>query len=106
MSDLSESCAICLQIMRKLRSGKFITCLPCAHRFHTSCIEKLFKHASEDEAKCPLCRQLITCDVAEKHRSTQRQKDSEPLSQSLELDIAIHNILLREANRKHKRKKK
>lgn len=98
-----DSCAICLQGMR---SSKFITGLPCAHLFHTSCIEKLFEHTSEDEAKCPLCRQSI--NLAQKHSSTQREKDSqacESLSQSLELDIHFHNILLRQS-RKNKRKKK
>jgi hypothetical protein len=98
-------CAICLQIMRI----KFVTSLPCAHSFHTSCIKKLFKHESEDEAKCPLCRQLITGAVAKKYSSTQREKDSqvcESLSRSLELDIEVHNLLFRQSTRLNKRKKK
>ena len=95
-SELLE-CAICLLTMRLLRSTKSITALPCAHCFHTTCIDKLFKHAIEGEAKCPLCRQPIKTPA----KITPPVYDS--MSRSLELDIELHNLLNRRRNKKRKK---
>lgn len=98
----SVDCAICLQTMRSFRNN--ITALPCAHCFHTSCIDKLIKHESSGEAKCPLCRQPITGVKSQKQPIHQPIGDA--ISQSLELDIQLHNLLQRRSERKRKRRRK
>jgi hypothetical protein len=91
--------------MRSLRNNKYITALPCAHCFHTSCIDKLIKHssASSGEANCPLCRQAIPREQSQK-QPINRHLDA--LSKSLELDIQLHNLLQKRSERKNKRRRK
>uniref|UniRef100_A0A2N9IA01 RING-type domain-containing protein n=1 Tax=Fagus sylvatica TaxID=28930 RepID=A0A2N9IA01_FAGSY len=51
MNSNNESCTICLE---DFPAGSYVTCMPCSHVFHRSCIVRwLIKRPH-----CPVCRQL------------------------------------------------
>jgi len=49
VEDLADQCAICFE---KQEVGQRCACLPCGHRFHTSCIRSWIVTS----ATCPLCK--------------------------------------------------
>lgn len=49
VEDLTDQCAICFE---KQEVGQRCACLPCGHRFHTSCIRSWIVTS----ATCPLCK--------------------------------------------------
>lgn len=51
MEKVIGECSICLQEM----TTHSITALPCAHIFHTSCIQKWLQHHST----CPICENFV-----------------------------------------------
>jgi hypothetical protein len=51
-SHLDVSCCICLE---HLSIGEFATNLPCAHKFHTSCIRRWLQQSRT----CPLCMSIV-----------------------------------------------
>ena len=50
-------CAICLE---KLNDTDDMADLPCAHKFHQTCIIEICEHKSNHNVLCPLCRGDIT----------------------------------------------
>ncbi|XAR52901.1 hypothetical protein NMG60_11021228 [Bertholletia excelsa] len=55
IGNASQECSICLQ---SFLGGDQLICLPCAHRFHTSCLVPWVRTCGD----CPYCRRGVFCD--------------------------------------------
>ncbi len=93
--DVNENtCVICLEEMRTLRKSRSITALPCAHCFHTSCINKFFE--LNKKARCPLCREEII--VERDTPSTQKHVEKRENNNYIDIEIAVHNAIQWKSN--------
>lgn len=53
--EAPASCAVCCE---QMRAGELVKCLPCAHRYHVSCIDQWL----QQKAVCPICQCSIKQD--------------------------------------------
>ncbi|KAF8377618.1 hypothetical protein HHK36_031000 [Tetracentron sinense] len=55
MSIKAQECSICLE---RFQDGDWLTCLPCGHRFHSTCLDPWVQTCGD----CPYCRTGIIID--------------------------------------------
>ncbi|XP_004289814.1 PREDICTED: uncharacterized protein LOC101294809 [Fragaria vesca subsp. vesca] len=63
VSEVSRDCSICLE---NFMNGEELICLPCAHRFHTTCLGPWVQIRGD----CPYCRRAIVVDSDMSKRTT------------------------------------
>ena len=59
MDYIEDDCVICLETLNNYtnKSNKSIRLLPCSHKMHNICINKLISSQCLSRYKCPICRQ-------------------------------------------------
>ncbi|KAJ4754424.1 RING/U-box superfamily protein [Rhynchospora pubera] len=55
-SDMPAECTVCLE---EFKTGDVLVHLPCAHRFHSSCVVPWL----ESNSHCPVCRTAVCADT-------------------------------------------
>ena len=56
LTSEKKECSICLE---EFMEDEYLTCLPCIHAFHSTCIKDWLKRSKE----CPICKFMITNEI-------------------------------------------
>ena len=72
-----EDCGICLDSL-----NNNIETLPCNHKFHTECIQKLTTSKCILKDKCPFCRRHFKNEVIDKEQNQNPEQDQEDIRPS------------------------